>query len=130
MQVAREVKEELNALSKEVFGSTSCWQKLISNGHSELITEEVTEFVPGPTDDDPGSERKVNVPVKTPRGTYRSTIKRYTVESVCEYMLERKKQLDEIKARIKQHQEEQRAKQEHEKQKQLLHEELAGSAKV
>src|SRR5579859_7420625 len=123
MQVSRQVKEELNALSKEVFGSTSRWQKLINNGHPELITEEVTEFVPGPTDDDPGMERKVQVPVKNPNGTYRSTLKRYTVESVREYMLERKKQLDEIKARIKQHQEEQKAKQELENRKKQLQEE-------
>lgn len=61
--------EELEALSKEVFGSTSHYKTLLKKGSLELVTEETTEYVPAVLDAD-GKEvkaeetRTVQVPVK------------------------------------------------------------------
>ena len=121
-------REELNSLSKDVFGASSRWQKLVNNGYAKLVTEEVTELVPGKTDEEEPTERKVQVPVKNANGTYRSTLTRYTVDSIKEHMVERKKQLDEIRAAIKKSQDEARAKKEQEQLALKVNEELSGSA--
>lgn len=126
--LTRTERDELNALSKEVFGSTSRWQKLINSGYPKLLTEKVTELVPATEEGKEDTTREVDVPVKRANGTYQSVLTRYTVDGIREYMLERKKQLDLIRAEIKKRQEEAKVKQEQEKLALKVHEELQGSA--
>jgi hypothetical protein len=126
--LTREERDELNALSKEVFGSKSKWQKLINQGYAKLLTEEVTEFVPGEKEEDEGTTRKVQVPTRRQDGARQSTTVRYTVESIKEYMLQRKEMIDNFKAQIKKQQEDAKAKKELEEQALKVHEELHGSA--
>jgi hypothetical protein len=128
MNVTRQVKEELDTLSKDVFGTSSRWQKLIGKGYSELVTEEVEEKVPAEKEGDEPTTRKVRVPVKNKHGMHQSAVVRHTVESVREFMLQRKEQLDRIRAAIKAQQEEAQAKKEQEQLAAKVHEELQGSA--
>lgn len=126
--LSRAERDELNALSKDVFGASSRWQKLVNKGYAELKTTEVTELVPGKTDEEEATERKVMVPLKTDFGAHQSTHLHHTVESVRAFMVERKKQLDEIRAEIKRRQDEARAQREKEQLVQKVHTELQGSA--
>jgi len=121
-------RSELNALSKEVFGATSRWQKLINGGYSKLLTEKVREIVPAAKAGDRPTEREIEVPLKRHDGATQSTMLHHTVESVRTYMLQRKEQLDAIRAQIKKQQDEARAKKEQEKLALKVHEELQGSA--
>lgn len=128
-ELTRAEKEELKALSKEVFGASSRWVKMIEKGEAELITEETTEYVPNPEDESKeGTTRKVNVPVKRDDGAFQFTTKRHTVDSVKQYMLDRKKKIEEIRAEIKKQQDEARAKREKENQARLIQQESGGSA--
>jgi len=128
MNIDRQTKDELNALSKEVFGASSRWQKLIGNGYTELVTEEVEEVVPAEKEGEEPTTRKVRVPLKNAAGMHQSVIKYHTVESVREYMLDRKKMLDQIRAQIKKQQDEARAKKEQEELTKKVHDDLQGSA--
>lgn len=127
-QLTSEEKSELKALSQEVFGASSRWQKLVDRGYTELVTETTTEFVPGEKEGDEGTTREVQVPVKTANGAHQYVTKRHTVDSIRDYMLERKAKLDEIRAEIKRQQDEARAKKEQEALVQKVHQELQGSA--
>lgn len=42
----RELREELNRLAKEVFGTSSRWQKIVNNGVAEPHTRERQAMVP------------------------------------------------------------------------------------
>jgi len=94
----RKTRDELNSLSKQVFGTSSRWQKLVNDGFQEVITEDVTEQVP--QDDGTTVERVVKVPKKV-NGAVQSVTKRYTVEGVMQLMLDLKKRQDDYKAVIK-----------------------------
>lgn len=124
----REQRDELNALSKEVFGSSSRWQKLVSNGYAKLLTEEVEEIVPAAKAGDRPTMRKISVPLKREDGAHQSTTEHHTVASVKTFMLERKAQIDAFRAQMKKMQEEQQAKKDQEKLALKVHEELQGSA--
>jgi len=125
-------RQELNALSKEVFGSSSKWQKLVTKGYSELITEEVEEYVPGETDKDgvvgEGSTRKVQIPVKLPNGAHQSVWKYHTPESVKTHMVERKRQLEELRALVEKMKAEEKAKKDQEELTKQVQAEASGSA--
>lgn len=106
-----EQHDELSALSKEVFNSTSRYNTLLRKGLVELSTEETTEYVPAVLDADgkevtPEEMRKVRVPVKyvsPKRGqTSLNSLKNrtFTYETVKAFMLERKAQQDKIKELI------------------------------
>lgn len=131
-EVRGEEREQLDALSKEVFGASSRWQSLVTKGYSELVTEEVEEYVPEATDKDgkvtPGFNRKVRVPVKRKDGALQSTKKYHDIKSVTIYMLDRKAQLDKIKAEVKRMQDEARAKKEADALAKRVHEDAQGSA--
>lgn len=127
MNITREVRKELDALSKDVFGSSSRWQKLINKGYKELLTEEKEETVPGEKDE--STKRIVNVPILTTFGAHRHVVKYHTVESVKEFLLEQKKQLDSIREQIKKQQEELKLKKEQELHAKNLNEVNSGSAK-
>jgi hypothetical protein len=97
MNVTRTDREVLNTLSKEVYGSSSRWGKIVRNGVVELVTQELSEIVPG-VDGAPDTETVVKVPVKRDDGALQSTVKHYSVEDVRVLMTERKVKLDEFKA--------------------------------
>jgi len=130
---------ELEALSKEVFGSTSHYKTILKKGTTELVTENVTEYVPAVLDADgkevtPEETRVVQVPVK-----YRSpkrgltninqlrTVK-HTVESVKDLMLERKKQQDAFRAMMAKMEADKKEAAEKERLNKLVQEKLSGSA--
>lgn len=127
-EIGRAEREELNALSKEVFGASSRWQKLVNNGYGKLLTEEVTELVPGKTDEEESTERKTQVPLRRADGAMQSVQEYHTVESVKAFMLERKAQIDAFRAQLKKMQEEQQAKKDKEALLQKVHDELHGSS--
>lgn len=109
-QLTREEREFLKTLSKEVFGAASRWQKLVERGYEDLVTEETTEYVPNDKDADAeGTTRQVNVPVLK-NGMKQSVIKRHTVDSIREYMVERKAMIDKIKALMEEQRKAQLAK--------------------
>jgi ethanolamine ammonia-lyase large subunit len=127
--ISRKERLELDALSKEVFGASSRWQKLVTKGHPELVTEEVDEVIVPEKEGDPVT-KKVQVPVKTHFGANQYKPKHYTVETIREYMLDQKKQFEEIRAKIKQMQEEERVKKAAEDQARQLHNQFGGAAAV
>jgi len=110
MNVDVKTRKELSALSLEVFGSSSRWQKLITKGYEEVETHMVTETVPGEKEGDPETTVENRVPVTLGNNSYKQTTKYQTLETVKEYLLEQKARLDEIRAKIKQMQEEAAAK--------------------
>ena len=95
--LTKDEKVELGALSREVFGSSSKWLKMIDKGVTELVTEEVTEFVPSADEDGEGTTRQVNVPVKAKNGALQYRIKRHTVDSIKSNMLTLKAQIEAFK---------------------------------
>lgn len=99
MNVTRKDREFLNTLSKEVYGVSSRWAKIVRDGVTELVTQELSEIVPG-VDGAPDTEKTVKVPVKREDGALQSTIKRFSVEDVKVLMVERKIKLDEFKALV------------------------------
>lgn len=113
MNLPVSVRDELDTLSLEVFGTKSRWKKLLDRGYTELLTEEVTEYVPG-EDGKEGETKKVNVPVKR-NGMSVYVTKYHTVESVKETLLKLKEQKEKLQEEIRKMQEEQ-AKREAEKE--------------
>jgi hypothetical protein len=89
MDITREQREQLKALSTEVFGVASKYQKLYDQ--KELVTSKTVEIVPG-ENGQPDTTKEVEVPVlyndngvKQYRMKYRST------EEVLQLLLEFKK---------------------------------------
>jgi hypothetical protein len=121
----RNQREELKALSREVFGAANRWQKLVEHGYQEPLTETATEYVPGEKEGDEGTVRQIQVPVKHEGKVPMQVTKRYTVDSIREYMLERKKMLEMVREQMKKNQEEAKAK---EALLSKVNEELQGSA--
>jgi hypothetical protein len=126
--IDRKTRDELSALSKEVFGASSRWQKLMNDGVQELLTEEVTELVPGEKEGDEPTERKVWVPVKRSDGALQYSIKRYTLEEVHAYMLDLKKKFEEFQEQVRKIQEEAKKKKEQEELEKALQVQASGSA--
>lgn len=131
-QLSHAERDEMKALSKEVYGASSRCKKLIDDGYAQLLTETVTEYVPGKTKEDgteeEGTTREVQVPLKRADGAKQSVITRHTVDSVRKEMLDRKAKIAEIRAIMKQQQDEQQAKRQKEALMREVHEELQGSA--
>lgn len=128
MNISKALRNELNTLSKELFGTTSRWQKLVDKGYDELVTEEVEETVPAEKEGEEATTRKVKMPVLL-RGSRQFVRKFHTVESVREFMGVQKIQMDLIRAQIKQAQEDAKKKQEEEQAAKDVHQALSGSAK-
>ncbi len=127
MYVSREVRNELNALSKEVFGVASKWQTIMKKGKSEMITRKTIETVPGKEGEE-STANEIEVPVLTPYGAKQFVQKYYTLEEVREIMLTYKTQLDTIKEQMRKQQEEKTAKEEQEKAVKDVHDTAYGSA--
>jgi len=125
--VSREERLELNALSKEIFGVSSKWQKLISDGVTKVLTRKTTETVPG-ENGEPDTTFEVEVPVLTKSGAKQSYVHRMTVEEVKEMLSNLKAQRDAFFAEQKRLQEEAAAKKAQEDLEKSVHKEAMGSA--
>jgi hypothetical protein len=100
MFVERKIREELNALSKEVFGVSSKWMSLLEHGEVVPVTETITETIPG-ENGQPDRTETAQVPKLNKGGSRDYTVKRYTVDEVKEKLLALKKNRDELIAKIK-----------------------------
>lgn len=127
-QIARKEREELNGLSKDVFGTSSRWQKLVNQGYVELLSREVQETIPAEKEGEAAVVRKVSVPVLSQTGAKQYVTKHHTVESVREFLVAQKAQLDSLRQQFKEQQESALAKEKAEAQAKELHRTLSGSA--
>lgn len=127
--ISRNERKELDALSKEVFGSASRWQKLVNKGYEEALMEEKFEDVPADEKGEGGGTKAVQVPVKaTASGGVKYVRKYHTEETIKEYMLQTKKHFEEIRAQIKKHQDDIAAQKAEDAKVKKLNDENAGSA--
>jgi hypothetical protein len=99
MFIDRKIREELNALSKEIFRVSSKWQSLLEHGENILVTETKTETVPG-ENGAPDTTEEVQVPVLK-NGMKQYTHVTYTLEEVHQRLLKIKKNRDEYIAKIR-----------------------------
>lgn len=129
MDIPRELRKELDQLSKEVFGVSSRWQKILKEGVQQLLTKTVTETVPG-GDGGPDSTKTVQVPILTDHGAKQIVTKRFTLEEVHAMLLDYKKQVDAFRAAQKAQREEQLKKQQEEQLLKAVQEAANGSAVV
>lgn len=128
--VSPEKREQLNALSKEVYGASSRWCKLVDKGRLEIQTEEVTEVVPAEKEGEADTTRKVKIPLRyndSPK-TVIYAKRRLTLDEVEAEMIERKAQIDAFKAAIAKAQEEERKAKEQAQLEKNVAEHLTGSA--
>lgn len=127
--IPAEKREALAALSKEVYGASSKYLKLMDKGRLESETYEVTELVPRADDSGESDERKVRVPVKY-QGAEKSQVlsrRKLTLEEVEKEMNEIKAFVDGIKAAQKARQEEARKAKELAELEQNVAKTLSGS---
>lgn len=83
----RNDRETLNKLSKEVFGSSSKWQKLVNDGFTDTMTRDREAMIPSKN----GPQMKTFVDKKLVN-------RRYTVEEVTQLMLDVLKKRNEDRA--------------------------------
>jgi hypothetical protein len=129
MMYPREVTDRLNKLSKEVFGASSRWKKLVEKGYVKQVTEELDDIVPG-ENGEPDTVKKVQVASRRADGAYLNTLERHTLASVEEYMLDLKKKRDEFLAMIEKQRQEQEAKRRQAELEQQVHREVSGATTV
>lgn len=98
MFIERKLREELSALSKDVFRVSSKWQSILESGFNELVTEEIDETIPG-ENGEPDKVEKVKVPVLK-NGVKQYVHRTYTLDEVHKMMLDMKKQIDGIRAKM------------------------------
>jgi hypothetical protein len=127
--VPAEKREELNALSKEVYNASSRWLKLMETGRRELVTTEVEEEVPSEKEGEAPTKRMVKVPAfygnsQTPQ----YVIRRLTLDEVETEMRKRKEQLDAFRAAIKAQQDAAKKAKEQEQLEKNVAQHLTGSA--
>jgi hypothetical protein len=105
MNITREQRKELDALSKAVYGTSSKWKKLLDKGYLETLTEEKEETVPGQTNEDgtvtAPTVRKVQVP-KYEHGINILTrqVRYHTFDSMVTLLRLMKKQKDDFAAAV------------------------------
>lgn len=128
--ISKKERLELDALSKEVFGASSRWQKLVTKGYEEAVMEDKEETLPVDEKGEGGGTKTVKVPVQaTKNGGVKYVRKYHTEDSVRGYMLHQKKMFEEIRAQIKKHQEDVKAQRAEEARIKQLNDENSGSAK-
>lgn len=121
---SREVREQLKALSKEIFGVSSRYQKLYS--YQQVLTHKVKETVPG-ENGAPDTEVEKEVPLLY-NGSKQSVMKHRSTEEVLQLLLDFKAKRDAYLEAMKAQQEEQKKAREEAAKAQKLQEELGGSA--
>ena len=127
MDFTKEEKETLKQLSKEFFGSSSRWQKMLTDGIREVQTRTVVENVPG-ENGAPDTQKTVKVPVTDARGNKQFYQRYFTPETLMAFFLEVKQKRDEFIEEFKKQQALEQAKKAEEARAQKLQEELGGSA--
>ena len=123
-QESRAVREQLKALSMEIFGKSSRYQKLFE--YDQVKTHKIKETVPG-ENGAPDTEVEKEVPLLY-NGSKQSTRRYRSVEEVLQLLLDFKAKRDEYIAQMKKQQEEAKAKADAEAQSKKVQEELGGSA--
>lgn len=108
MTTDRQTREELNALSLAVFGSSSRWQKLVKNGYTKLKTRTVKELVPSEVEGEEPKEIEVEQPILL-NGAKQSELIRLTVDGVREMMLELQAKREAFWAQLQKQREDQEA---------------------
>lgn len=93
MNLTKNQRNLLNQLSKDVFGSSSRWQKFIEKGVKQVVTEEKEETIPAEEGKE-ATTRKISVPKLNDKGQTVTHIIHHTPESILEIMMEFKKQKD------------------------------------
>lgn len=121
-------RQELNALSLEVFKSSSRWKRMVENGVPTLRTREVFESVPSTEEGKSDETKSTFVPVKNEHGIHVSFMKRYTLSEIKQYMLDLKRTQEEIRAMIEKLNAEKQAKAELEKTTEQVRDQLSGSS--
>jgi hypothetical protein len=128
MNISRKEREELDLLSKEVFGTTTRWKKLCDSGYEEALTEEKQETMPTDENGVVGETKTIRVPVRaTKNGGVKYVTKYHTPATVKEYMLQQKKQFSEIREKIQKYQDDMKKKQAEEAIAKKVNDEAAGS---
>jgi hypothetical protein len=107
----RETVTELNALSKEIFGSSSKWRKMVDKGVPHLIEEDIKKMS---LEDGKEVTEMVKTPIlyTGPSGEaefHQYYLKRYSIPEVKEFLLTAKDRQDQVRAMIKRIEEQQRA---------------------
>jgi hypothetical protein len=105
----REITEKLNKLSKEVFGSKSKWRRFVENGVSEAVTEDTKRLL---IKDGKEETDYVKTQVLHKDSVPLSTIKRYTVSEIEQYMVQRKAQKEQFIAAIQKMQQDKKIQEE------------------
>lgn len=121
---SREEREQLKALSTQVFGASSRYKKLYEYDH--VLTHKVTETVPG-ENGQPDTEVEKEVPLLY-NGSKQSVRRYRTTEEVIQLMLDFKTKREEFLAQMKKQQEEQKSKKEADELAKKVQEDLGGSA--
>lgn len=106
MNIDRKTKEELNQLSKEVFGSSSKWRKMMDLGVPEVVEENTKKLV---MKDGKEEYETVKTAVLYKEQMPLNTLRRYTVSEVRDFMLTVKDRQDQVRAAIKRIEEQQKA---------------------
>ena len=124
---SRAVREQLKALSLEIFGKSSRYQKLFE--YDQVKTVKIKETVPG-ENGAPDTEVEKEVPLMVGPGKgSKTSVRRYrSVEEVLQLLLDFKAKRDEYIAQMKKQQEEAKAKADAEAKAKKIQEELGGSA--
>ncbi len=92
MDISYEQRQELNALSKEVFGAKSKWRTLLRVGHVIVLSETIKQkFIYRQ-----GAKGRAG----RPQGYIRKSKQHYfTVESITKFMVDEKTRMAELKAK-------------------------------
>lgn len=129
----REIINEMNELSKEVFGSVSKWRKILEKGETRILTEEETIYNPEPKEGEQEvTKRTVATLHHGPNGgkLVKHETYRYTVEELKARMLEVKSQRIKLLEAMKKQEEIKEAAKEIEDNTKLIISKSSGTAVV
>lgn len=122
----REQRDQMKALSLEIFGASSKWQKLYKYDAALTLTK--TETIPG-VDGAEDTTKEVEVPLYVEGTKVKQFERKYrTTQEVLDLLLSFKAKRDEYLANMKKLQAEALAKRKADEERKKLEQELAGSA--
>lgn len=97
--MTRAEREELKALSLELFGVSSKWKSFLELGTRKVLSRTVTETVPG-ENGEPDTTRDVKMPILSASGAKQYVIVLPTVTELRSLLSDLKRQNDELKAKL------------------------------
>lgn len=123
----REQREQLKALSTEIFGKSSRYQKLYE--YDQVLTRKIKETVPG-ENGEPDKEEENEVPLMVGPGKgSKQSVRRYrTTEEVLQLMLDFKAKREEFMRQMEEQKAAAKAKKDADDAAKKVQEELGGSA--